>query len=32
MHNIVLIIPAAIIVVGLLEWWLAVRKPPRRWR
>jgi len=32
MHNIVLILPAAIVVVGLLEWWLAVRKPPRRWR
>lgn len=32
MHNIVLILPAAIIVAGLLEWWLAVRrKPPRRW-
>jgi hypothetical protein len=31
-HNIVLILPAAIIVAGLLEWWLAMRKPPRRWR
>lgn len=32
MHNVILIVPAALIVVGLLEWWLAVRKPPRRWR
>lgn len=32
MHYLVLILPAAIAVAGLLEWVLAVRrKPPRRW-
>lgn len=32
MHSITDGLVLAIVVAGILEWWLAVRKPPRRWR
>lgn len=32
MHLITDLVVLAIVVAGILEWWLAVRKPPRRWR
>ena len=32
MHHIILLIPIGVAVAGILEWIIALRKPPRRWR